>query len=296
MRAALCLVLLAACKPDLGAPQSLVEESRVLAVKGEPAEGKPGDTISYSLLVAGPNGRETDPQATWAFCTAPKPLTENNAVASACLGDGAIAPIGGPAASIMAATPSDACSRFGPDPPPQQPGLPPLRPRDPDVTGGFYQPVRVVVAGVHDDAFALQRVKCNLGNAPIDIAMAYQMRYQLNANPTLANVMIPATVPPGAQVAVHAGWTPDSAETYPVFDLRAQALVDHREAMRVSWFATAGKFEHDRTGRDEAETETTTDNLWTAPLQVGVVHFWVVLRDSRGGVDFASYDVTVGNP
>jgi len=48
--------MLCACKPDLGAPQSLVSELRVLAVKGEPAEGRPGDSVTYSLLVAGPDG------------------------------------------------------------------------------------------------------------------------------------------------------------------------------------------------------------------------------------------------
>jgi len=287
--------MLCACKPDLGAPQSLVSELRVLAVKGEPAEGKPGDSVTYSLLVAGPDGTNANPQATWAFCTAPKPLTENNAVASACLGDQDSVPIGGPAATIMAATPMNACSLFGPDPPPQQPGMPPLRPRDPDVTGGFYQPVRVIVDGVRDDAFALERVKCNLGNAPIDIAMAYQMRYPLNNNPKLQGVTMPATVAIGAKVTLTAGWTADSVESYPVFDLVTRQLVSHREAMRVSWFATAGKFEHDRTGRGEYETETMTENLWTAPPETGVVHFWVVLRDSRGGVDFASFDSSVTN-
>src|SRR5262249_43781039 len=157
-------------------------------------------------------------------------------------------PIGGPAATMMAVTPSDACSLFGPEPPPQKPGQPPLRPRDPDVTGGFYQPVRVRIEGT-DDAFALERVKCNLANAPIDVGVQYAMRYMVNNNPQPAAVSAPPSVPPGARITLQASWTPESAETYPVFDLVTRQLVDRREAMRVSWYTTAGKLEHDRTGR-----------------------------------------------
>jgi hypothetical protein len=267
---------------------------RVLAVKGEPAEARPNTMINYTLLVASPDGTVTDPQANWAFCIAPKPLTENNAVAAACEGDTPddITFIGGPAAMMQAMTPMNACAVFGPEPPMQKPGEPQLRPRDPDITGGFYQPVRVWMTGT-DDVFALERIKCNLANAPIDVVQAYVMRYQLNNNPTLAMVTPPASAAPSAKITLEASWTADSVETYPVFDLVTRTLVDHREAMRVSWYATAGQFVHDRTGRTETETDTTTDNDWTAPSTPGVVHFWVVLRDSRGGIDFQSFDIMV---
>lgn len=61
--------------------------------------------------------------------------------------------------------------------------------------------------------------------------------------------------------------------------------------MRVSWFATAGSFANDRTGRGEEELETFTENAWTAPDEARNVHLFVVLRDSRGGVAFASHEV-----
>ena len=63
--------------------------------------------------------------------------------------------------------------------------------------------------------------------------------------------------------------------------------------MRVSWYATAGSFEHDVTGRSESESETSTSNTWTPPDGPGPVHLWVVLHDSRGGTDFAGYDFDV---
>ena len=104
------------------------------------------------------------------------------------------------------------------------------------------------------------------------------------------------TVPAGAAVTLEVAWTAATPETYPVFNLVTQQLETHRESLSVSWFATDGSFEHDRTGRSEAEPDLTTDNVWTAPLTPGVVvHFWILLRDVRGGVDFAEAAVLVGS-
>jgi hypothetical protein len=84
------------------------------------------------------------------------------------------------------------------------------------------------------------------------------------------------------------------AENYVYFDLVTRGLIDRREAMRVSWYANAGAFADDRTGRTEQEpTETATANTWTAPATPGTVTLWVVLRDSRGGTGWKSYRVTV---
>jgi hypothetical protein len=284
-------LLLGACRPELGASASLVTQMEVLAVRGEPAESKPGEMVTYTLLVASPDGTITVPDAAWGFCIAPKPLTENNVVADACLGQDALAPITNSAPSITAPTPSDACSRFGPDVPPSMEGQPPLRPRDPDITGGYYQPLLVQLSdGV---TYGLERITCNLANAPVDLAIEYRMRYVANKNPTLMPLALPTEIDRGATITIDAAWPPDAVEVFPVFDIPSQSLIDHREAMRVSWFASAGQFAHDRTGRDESDPATDTSNTWTAPADPGVVHFWIVLRDSRGGVDFASADVSV---
>jgi len=290
LKSAALLLALGACKPELGAPASLVTTTEVLAVRGEPAEAKPGEMVTYTLLVASPDGTVTTPDAAWGFCIAPKPLTENNVVADACLGQDGIAPITNSAPQVSAATPADACSRFGPDvPPPAMQGEPPLRPRDPDITGGYYQPLVVQVDGVL--TFGLERVTCNLANAPVDVSIEYRMRYVANQNPKLQPVALPASVARGATIEIAASW--DAPETFPVFDIPTQSLVDHRESMRVSWFATAGQFDQDRTGRDENDPATATTNHWRAPDAAGLVHFWIVLRDSRGGVDFASSDLMV---
>ena len=98
---------------------------------------------------------------------------------------------------------------------------------------------------------------------------------------------------PAATVRLELGWGADVAESYPVWELASRTLVTHRESLRVSWFASAGSFPKDTTGRGEEEPETFARNDWTAPDGAGVVHFWVVLRDSRGGVDFAAFDLNV---
>jgi hypothetical protein len=84
------------------------------------------------------------------------------------------------------------------------------------------------------------------------------------------------------------------AEAYVYFDLATRALVDRREAMRLSWYADAGSFVDDRTGRTEDQADlTSTDNTWTAPPTAGAVTLWVVLRDSRGGLNWKSFRIWV---
>jgi hypothetical protein len=81
---------------------------------------------------------------------------------------------------------------------------------------------------------------------------------------------------------------------YVYFDPITRKLRDRREAMRVSWFASAGEFEHDRTGRSEVDADDAeSENVWVAPDAEGDVRVWVVLRDDRGGVGWGSYTLRV---
>jgi hypothetical protein len=83
------------------------------------------------------------------------------------------------------------------------------------------------------------------------------------------------------------------AERYVNLDLVESQIVDQREQITVSWFATAGAFDADTTGRSSSDTATTSDNGWRAPSQAGPVTLWVVLRDDRGGVGWAEYALDV---
>jgi hypothetical protein len=158
--------------------------------------------------------------------------------------------------------------------------------------------------------FQLQRIFCGLANAPNGPITQYGKEYTLNQNPVIASLTLqppgsdPVEVPPvsaggapfqvtnGQTVSLTVSWPAGSVESYPAWDVLTQTLPNHNEAMRVSWYATAGSFEHDITGRSEFETETFAQNTWT-PGTPGLVHLWVVLHDSRGGTDFAGYDLEV---
>jgi hypothetical protein len=319
----------ASCRPDLGAPSSLIQGPRLLAVRGTPPEAKEGAGVTYELLAVDVTGTTPAPPASWAVCQEPRPPSESNSVSAACL---TIPDQGGPAptftAPITAANRDDptttgACSIFGPLRPPLDPNA---RPRDPDVTGGFYQPVRVTLPGPGGSllrAFDLERIQCRLANAPIDVAGQFNNPYDAvtnpsgyppNRNPALAQVTfavaggapsvlpaivdgMPASPAPavarGESVTLEASWNAEEAETFPVYDIRSVTLAAHREALSVSWFATGGAFDHDVTGRAEDDPALATANGWIAPSEPGTVHLWLVLRDSRGGVAFSEHALEV---
>jgi hypothetical protein len=77
------------------------------------------------------------------------------------------------------------------------------------------------------------------------------------------------------------------------FDRATQTLTIRRESMRVAWYANAGEFETQSTGRSEDDPTSETQNAWTAPQSAGQARLWMVLRDGRGGSDFAAYSVRV---
>lgn len=276
-----------ACRPDLGPPPSLVTEARILAIRADPPEAKPGEVASYLALVVGPAGVIDAPGIAWGFCASPKPLTENDAVSKECLRT--VRPIEDP---VQAATPLDVCRLFGPDPPPGG-----LRPRDPDATGGFFQPVRATYAGLV--AFRLQRVTCELPAAPIDVAIDFGRRRRPNQNPTLGPLTLaiggaPAradAIPAGARVELTTGWGEGDAERFVLYDQATRALVERQEVLSVSWFVTGGTLAEDVTGPSSSGTSTVT--AWEAPRAAGRVLLWTVLRDDRGGVDFAAHALDV---
>jgi hypothetical protein len=288
------------CKPDFGERESFVDRTQVLAVRVEPAEAKPGEPVTTSMLVVTPAGPVDAPPSSWAFCATPKLLTENGSVSAACLADGVL-PIGDGRGGIGATLPASACFDFGPETQSAD-----VRPRDPDVTGGYYLPIRARLAGDASGgepltAFGFARVVCNLANAPAELAARFRAEYRRNTNPTLLPVEAridgggPASLgalPRGARVVLRASWRPEDAESYALFDVANQVITTRRESLRVSWFTTAGTYERDRSGRTEDEPETFTENTWTAPDEARTSHLSFVLRDSRGGVSFASVSAT----
>lgn len=313
---------LSGCKPELGAPPSLIETPQLLDLQAAPAEAKPGATVTLKALLAAPEGALETP-VVWTVCRTPKPPAESNAVSRTCVDEISDSdPADGPAPVTV---PADACSLFGPLTPPAQPGQPAIRPRDPDATGGFYQPIRAAIRGLASSGgdllgFALVRISCALANAPGDVTKQFNdpvTGYHINVAPTFLALTatdasgmewvvpdagrgtppaaLPVVLRPGQLISVRAAWPAETAEVFPVFDIGTRALVYTREALRVSWFATAGSWSHDRTGRADNDSELSTDNTWTAPPvdSATTVHVWLVLRDNRGGSAWGQFRLMV---
>jgi hypothetical protein len=286
---------LCGCRPDVDEPASHVDAARVLAVKIEPPEAAPGSTVAAHALVASADGTVTDAALDWALCHDPKSPAEDRTVNPACLADAESVASGVQAGFAL---PMDACAVFGPETPPGN-----FRPRDPDSTGGYFQPIRLRLDdGDASDSVALERLQCHPRNVSIDTAAAFAKAYVPNRNPSVRAVTATShgaelrlgSIAPGASVRFELSWAAGDAESFTKLDPDAETLLVEREVLRVSWYATAGSFASDRTGTDEgSENGTRSSNAWSAPADAIPVHFWAVLRDSRGGQDFTAWDAVV---
>ncbi len=200
------LLVAASCKPEFAERPSEVQNYRVLAIQAEPAEwtrildpdtglAKPA---KYRALVANPLGSVTDAELDWSFCTLPTPLKELNDVNVACFYDDASYTVNvGKGPEATAPVPENACRQFGPDVPEDQA----YRPADPDVTGGYYQPLRVLYRPTPDlvvPAIAKVRIRCGLPGASQEQTTQFNRGYHVNSNPIIESVS--AQLPSGPQV------------------------------------------------------------------------------------------------
>lgn len=326
---ATAVLVVAACKPDLEGRPSRIDGPRLLAVKATPAEVETRDAFSLQALVVDPNGT-MNVELAYDLCVARKPLSELGSVSQACVSgaEGARTPLG--SKPVM---PDDACRSFGPEVPPPKAGEDPGRPADPDLSGGYYQPILAYGSGEDVRAELVQmRVACGVFGASSDQAADFRAHYHPNENPDIADVTVDgasasttATVKAGATVSIRASWPtcpmtdacgdgvcgPDEtragcvadcatpakacrgAERYAYYDSLARAVVRKRESIVASFYATAGDYSRDRAGREGEDLATDASSSWTAPKQPGLVHGWVVIRDDRGGVGFRAFEVNV---
>lgn len=220
------VLLAAACKPEFDDRPSQVKNYRVLAIQAEPAEWQrvvDPDTnqakpATYRALVSSPVGTVDGAPLEWAFCTLPKPLTELNDISIKCFqNDPTYTQILGTGPETSAAVPENACRQFGPDVPEDTS----FRPADPDVTGGYYQPLRVVYRPTPDlliPSIAKVRIRCGLPGASQEQTQQYNRFYHLNSNPRIESVSIngqavdtsaagaPFALGPGQSVTIRVTW------------------------------------------------------------------------------------------
>jgi len=308
--------LLVACAPVLEDDTPYLTDPRLVAAQVEPPEAAAGDPVRVIGLYADASGALSEAPIEWSLCVARRPLDELGPVDPSCLEPGSSDLVAiGTGLDVPATLPPDACSLFGPDPPPPAAGES-GRPVDPDVTGGYYQPI----VGLDGAAATLvsARLRCGLPDVRQETYIEWNQRYVSNANPRIDALGLlrdgaiepvpadghgtPPTVAPGEYVLLAAAWQTcdaapcDGAEPYVVYDRPNDTFVDHREAISVTWFGTGGTFDLPRTGVPGDAPATTVSNGWTAPDAPGEAWFAVVIRDDRGGVGFTGFRVTVAGP
>jgi hypothetical protein len=224
------VALSAGCVPDFETDLSALRAPRLLAIASNPAETQGKKPVTLSALVAVPEG-ETPSEVDWTLCLSRKPLTELGPVNPLCLqaddGSGAVASLGR-GERVDALLDQDVCKLFGPLRPAAKAGEPAGRPVDPDVTGGFYQPVVASLDGV--PSLGSIRIDCDPANLNRDDALSFRAQYRANENPKLSSLSIsragatdvmlaeddvstPTLVQAGSVVSFRAGW--DECPTVP---------------------------------------------------------------------------------
>jgi hypothetical protein len=301
-----------ACEPSLNERTFLVSSARVLAVRADPPEALPGAKVTLTSLYVDLNGTVTSGPFDWAFCEDRNPLANLGPVSATCAtrGEASFLELGR-AQSVTAALPLDACRVFGPDVPSALPNEPPGRPVDPDATGGYYQPVRLLAG--EEIAIGLVRATCDVPGASPDQIADLSAHDHANANPAIDTLSDPTlgtlvlagagtnTVAPSQHLALRARWAAcdplapscSGAEGYAFLDPQTHQVVHAREQIRVSWSATGGALDDDTTGRDATDATPYSDDGWTAPATTGSQGLWVVIRDDRGGIGWRSFSIDV---
>jgi hypothetical protein len=282
-----------ACTPMFHDDPALITEARVLAVQFDPPEAAAGGDVIARALVASPSGTLTDAAVDWSWCLVPKPPADNGIVNVECLAGGEVV---GSGTQTRLSIPPDACSLFGSETPPGD-----YRPRDPDATGGFYQPVRLDVDGA--SSFGLERITCRQRSLSVDVATELSRTYVANRNPRLLPVEstgtngteggTAASVVVGDDVRVTLRVDGADFEAFPIVDLQTQTLLTARETLRFGLFGSGGRFASSRFDGIDADDGPEVSTTWRAPQEVGTVHLWAVVTDSRGGSDFVGWDVVV---
>jgi hypothetical protein len=144
--------------------------------------------VQLEALAADASGALDTFDAAWSFCAASRPLAEAGPVAASCLEGTSSVPLGEGIAG-EAALPDDGCSLFGPNPPPPAEGEIGGRPVDPDITGGFYQPIPAIQDGV-PLIVAAARLRCGLANVSQESYIEWNRRYHSNQNPSIASMVL----------------------------------------------------------------------------------------------------------
>lgn len=283
-------LLLMACAPDADEVTTQVTTTRILALRGIPAEARPNTPVRYEALVADPDAPPAA-EATFSYCTEARSAEERTGVSHRCLQGEALLEVG-------TVVPPNACALFGPNTPPSAEGEPARRPSDPDPSGGYFIPVLAEDdAGAAQAIFGFQRIRCDLAGATRDVFEQYQARYRENRHPDISLLqaggedLIAGRLHTlfATPTTLHLEVRADSFEPFVVYSANDSALYDQTEELHVHWYASAGEFSASEGLVDKNSRSASVQ--WTGPEPGERARLWIIVRDSRGGSVWADYEV-----
>ncbi len=285
------------CTPSMS-PQSLVDKFRVIAIRATPASGTPGQEVLAEALLSDTRQGVPPSFVVWAACfplpgQSGRQCMEGSASPDDPLGQWVFLGIESSATFTLPQLAEDedtkevflvfaACAGLPVVPDCECPG--------PDCDACMSQFDMFDMCEDGEDAIAYKSIKVVRDEA------------SGNRNPAIVQVLrdgepwepddVPLLACPeegcepwtlGVEV------TPESAETFTV--VRFDEEVTYTEEPYVSWFATSGSFDSDRTDvGDEAPGVATVE--FVPDTEDFTIKFYFVVYDGRGGVDWEERQVT----
>jgi hypothetical protein len=290
------LLLLPACGAETLAQSWQLDRLRVLAVAAEPAEPRPGDTVSFTSLVYTPTGVSLAgtvwfaclPQSADEFgCTLDPALLDALQVDPSALSPDELA-------ELVALAQEAGLIGF-------EPGFAPRWPVPADALDALPDAARAEGLSAIINVTALPESASGATLDPAEVEAAYKrvpvsLAATPNHNPAVDGVDIePAVAPQDGLHAVQPGATytltprfPDSAIEEYVFINEDGAEESRTEEPYFTWYAEGGTFDQ------PFSLYPTSDVEWTAPDAGFEGWVLVVMRDRRGGMAWSGLRLSTG--
>jgi hypothetical protein len=279
----------------------------VLAIRADKPEANPGETVQLDALIADPSGLFTPPLVVWLACF-PKLI---GGVDSCATGEGQVPlPVFGPSVSVdippvCDGTNADNCIDLFP-------------PGEPDAQATVLFTMIACTSGAFDDCFQCDADNnCTFGSEGTEVEVALKrvivserIDEERNHNPDLTDIFASPTGDNFALLAdgvstpldVCSGLTlraqadPATAETF--IEIQFDKPVEITEDLETSFFVNVGQVGSDRifNGVGDGVAPGIADNNYSLiagePDPEGDISVFFVLRDDRGGADFAVRTIT----
>lgn len=258
-------VVAAGCSDKLPS-RALVDDLRVLAVRADPPEAAPGETITLDGLVGDPEIPARPVRRGWAICTP---------------GEGGVATCGDPTRVVVLGTALSAVWTVPED------FLAELDPEEASIGRDVFVVFGVELdvdgsepgPGEHDVAF--KRIRISTQPAPNTNPLVESLTLDGRSDP------IELTVDVDERLEIAVRPSAGAAETWLGPDGTEEV-----EELRYTWLVTGGSVADSVTWGEGEEGGSVTQ--WNLPDDRNPPHqmLWVVLRDGRGGTAWASQPVT----